>query len=195
MFDQPAIVGICGAPCTGKTTLARWCLRKLQRLGLDCELLEEVARILAKQGVAIDRWMLESDYDAFLAGYLARDGLVSSNIAIADRTPVDHFSYIAVNRNVDSTFSERHQDAALRALECYRLLLYLPIEIPMTDDYFRETSPQYQRDLDREISRMLNQVAVPVVKIRGSRRNRYSTALKAIKQAFPELFQVLAAGA
>jgi len=189
------ILGICGAPCTGKTTLASWLMRKLESQSVESELLPELARLLAEQGVAIDKEMREPDYDAFLAAYHERDAGVLSPLAVADRTPVDHCSYLSVNRNMPPDFVARHEKEALAALERYRLLIYLPVQFPMRDDGFRETSRSYQGELDRAIHRMLDKSPVPVVRLEGYRRKRHRDAFSAVREHWPESFgQLQAAG-
>lgn len=189
------ILGICGAPCTGKTTLALWLHRKLRALDMDCELLPELARLLAAGGVAIDREMHEPDYAAFLAAYGARDTAATAIIAIADRTPIDHCSYLLANRNMAESFVNHHRQVALATMARYRLLVYLPIQFPIQADGFRETSPLYQQELDQAISGLLRQVAAPVVTIRAQRRKRQRLLLAEVRTWWPELFsQPAAAG-
>ena len=187
MADQPRILGICGAPCTGKTTLAGWLTAELAGRGLVCELLPELARLLAAQGVRIDGAMRDQDYDAFLAAYQERDSAARAALAIADRTPVDHLSYLAVNRNVAPDFVSRHRETALDAMRRYRLVLYLPVQFPPQDDSFRETSIAYQRELDGAIEATLPEIAPPVVTVRGDIEETRCRALAAIRQAWRDL--------
>jgi nicotinamide riboside kinase len=182
------ILGISGAPGTGKTTLAGWLHRKLSTIDLDCELLVEPARELAAQGVKIDQEMVASDYDAFIRAYAARDGSANGPLAIADRTPVDHFSYLAANDNLARRLIERHQRLAHEALDRYRQLVYLPIEFPIQADGFRVTSEQYRRALDTAICEMLADVSVPVTVISGNRNQRRRALLATVRQTWPELF-------
>jgi len=170
-MGQPRILGICGAPGTGKTTLAGWLTRKLAAAQRNAELLPELARMLTERGVHIDGAMREADYDAFLAAYEERDRSVLAPLAIADRTPVDHCSYLLVNQNIAPEFLQRHQEIALAALLRYRVMLYLPIQFPIKDNGFRETSPEYQRALDTAITGMLERVDVPIIEIRGNKTN------------------------
>ncbi len=154
----PVLIGICGAPSVGKTTLARKLVLRLAKAGAPAELLPEVARIVAEQGVAIDQAMEAADYDAFLAGYRARDA-AAAGLAIADRTPVDHYSYLAANANAGPELRARHHSAVLHDIARYRLLLYLPIEFPLRADGFRITDPAYQQLLDEAIRALLAEVA------------------------------------
>ena len=181
------IVGISGGPCTGKTTLARWLAQALTERGVRCRLLPEPARLLAPRGVRIDQHMRAADYDAFLTAYAQRDGEARGTLAIADRTPVDHFSYLAANANIPEDFRRKHYRAALAQAHRYRLIVYLPIELPLRDDKFRTTSPHYRRKLDRAIVAMLEEVDVPVVTIHGERETRQQSALDAVARTFPGL--------
>jgi nicotinamide riboside kinase len=190
MVNTPRfILGISGAPGTGKTTLAGWLHRKLSTIDLDCELLAEPARELAAQGVKIDQKMSAGDYDAFIRAYAARDGSASAPLAIADRTPVDHYSYVAANANLERHLVGRHRRLAREALEPYRRLIYLPIEFPLRADGFRVTSEQYRRALDSAIAEMLADVSVPVTVIRGNRNQRRRALLAIVRQTWPELFE------
>jgi len=181
------ILGVTGAPCTGKTTLVDWLGSKLGKLGCDCEQLPEPARMLAGRGVLLDTAQQEEDYDAFLTAYNERDAGATAPLAIADRTPVCHMSYITTNANASQGFVARHRDAALGALAQYRLLLYLPVQFPMVDDGFRETSLDYQHSLDSAISAMLAEVEVPIIELRGDKRQKRQSALAAIREYWPEL--------
>lgn len=186
MVSHPNIVGICGAPCTGKTTLARRLVERLEALGHAAAYLEEPARLLAARGVKIDREMGEADYDNFLTAYKERDS-TPAPLAIADRTPVDHFSYIAANRNLPRRLRERHRRAVHAAMGNYCLLLYLPVELELEDDSFRVTCPEYQRKLDAAIRRMLAAVRTPHVTVKGPVEERLNSALAAISGAWPGL--------
>ena len=188
-MDQPAsvLIGICGAPSVGKTTLARKLVARLAAEGAPAHVLPEVARILAERGVAIDQAMGDSDYDAFLAGYRERDS-GASGLALADRTPVDHFSYLAANANAAPELLARHHAAVLADVRRYRLLLYLPIEFPLRADGFRITDPAYQHRLDAAIRALLDEVAVPWLRLSGQRNARLFAADAAVRAACPEWF-------
>ena len=188
MDSGACILGICGAPCTGKTTLAAWLHRKLQRLNLDCELLVEPARLLAGRGVAIDMHMGPEDYAAFLAAYEQRDHGARAAISIADRTPVDHCSYLRANRNMPPELITQHNDVALAAMSRYRLVVYLPIQFPLRGDGFRVTSREYQQRLDEGIAEMLALLNVPVVTIRAERKKRRRLVFAEVESHWPELF-------
>jgi nicotinamide riboside kinase len=180
------LLGICGAPSTGKTTLAQALSAELRAAGLSCTLLAEPARELARQGVRIDAAMQPQDYDAFLAAYIARDaGCVG--LGIADRTPADHYCYLAVNGGVEPWFEAWHHHAALSALEPYRVLLYLPPELRLVDDRFRITSTEYRQQLDRQLTAFLALSGVPVVEVHGSRAARLAAALAVVHEHWPGL--------
>lgn len=183
------IIGICGAPSTGKTTLAVALVERLHALGLDALYLEEPARRLARQGVKIDAAMGEEDYDAFLLAYKARDS-AAPQLAVADRTPLDHFSYIAANRNLPRALRERHRRAVHAALQRYALLLYLPVEFELEDDSFRVTCREYQHRLDRAIRRMLGAVRTPHAVLSGAVAERLEQALGAISAVLPGLLKM-----
>ncbi len=188
------ILGICGAPCVGKTTLANKLAKHYAGYGGQVELLPELARILAEQGVKIDKEMGEADYDAFLAGYNTRDSETPARLAIADRTPVDHFSYIDVNHNLPTALVERHRRGVLDSTQRYRLLLYLPIQFAMRDDKFRETDTAYQKQLDDSIWRMLEATNIRVEVLRGDKKKRFKQARALIGELWPELGLGSAAG-
>ena len=193
MAVKPRILGLCGAPGTGKTTLASWLHTKLASAGLNCELLPEPARLLAQQGIQIDTTMGTRDYNAFLKAYQQRDRGAQAALAIADRTPVDHCSYLQANRNVPRGFLERHQRHARAAMGQYRLVLYLPVQFPLRNDGFRITSVKYQHELDQAIQAMLARMEVRVVEVRGSKAQRKRTIMNEVQQAWPELFNTAAA--
>jgi nicotinamide riboside kinase len=180
------IAGICGAPCTGKTTLASALWYELSRQGLRVPLLAEPARRLAAQGVKIDDSMGSNDYARFLKAYRLRDRVMAP-LCIADRTPIDHLSYIEVNQNLPQRVREFHRRQAYAALDRYGLLLYLPVEIPLVADGFRVTSAQYQHQLDAAIRRLLGGVSIPVVAVKGEPEERLRQSLFALGQVWPSL--------
>jgi len=187
------IIGICGAPCTGKTTLAEALVERLRSLGLDPGYLQEPARLLVALGVKIDSAMGPVDYDAFLRAYTERDR-AAPEIAVADRTPIDHYSYIAANRNLPRRLRDRHRRAVHKAMERYALLLYLPLELELEDDSFRVTSREYQSKLDKAIRMMLGAVKTPHVILGGTVKDRLEQALNAIGAELPGLLQRQGAG-
>lgn len=180
------ILGICGAPSTGKTTLAQALHARLCQLGADCLLLPEPARELARCGVRIDTAMQAEDYDAFLAAYIARDAACPA-LGVADRTPADHYCYLATNAALPEAFKQRHLTAVLDALARYRALIYLPPELELVDDSFRSTSPRYRLALDAALQEMLRRSGVPVVAIGGAREARLAAALDVARACWPEL--------
>ena len=182
----PNLLGICGAPSTGKTTLARLLHRELTALGVECALLGEPARELAPQGVRIDAAMQPEDYETFLNAYLARDAGCAV-LGVADRTPVDHYSYLAANRGLAPEFMLRHHDAALGALSRYRALLYLPPRLRLVDDRFRITDQAYRDALDTAIRALLRGARVPVFSVTGPRPVRLAAALAVVREHWPEL--------
>lgn len=188
----PNLLGICGAPSTGKTTLARMLHRELSARGVECALLVEPARELAPRGVRIDAAMQPEDYEAFLSAYLARD-TACDVLGVADRTPVDHYSYLAVNQGLALEFLQRHHDAALAALTRYRVLLYLPPRLRLVDDRFRITDQAYRDALDTAIRVLLREARVPVLSISGPRQARLVAALAAVREHWPELTGAAAA--
>lgn len=193
MDGKPAIVGVCGAPGVGKTTLAKAVRRRLAAEGREPEDLPEVARLITAKGVKIDKEMGEADYDAFLQAYAERDA-APRGLAVADRTPVDHYSYVEVNGNTSENVRQRHRQAAVDGIRRYNVLLYLPIQFPLRRDGFRTTDPGYQRRLDTSIRTLLTQVDVPVVRLDGSRNERIRGALDAIHRYCPQYFSSATAG-
>lgn len=186
MPPPPSLLGLSGAPCTGKSTLARALARALGDRGVACALLGEPARELARQGVRIDDAMQLGDYEAFLAAYLQRDAACGV-LGVADRTPADHYSYLAANQPLPADFLRRHHDAALAALARYRAVLYLPPEIPLVDDNFRTLRADYRGALDLAIRALLAQTAVPVVRVSGTAPQRLALALSTVGAYWPEL--------
>ena len=181
MTHQPLLFGICGAPCTGKTTLSRMASRRLTVAGYHCEVLPELARILTARGVKIDDAMGPADYDAFLHAYDERDAQLEAQVTLADRTPIDHYSYLAVNENAVPEQLANHQAHVLSAIKRYNLLFYLPIHFRMRDDGFRNTDPVYQEHLDNAIRKLLNLTDVPVVTLGADKRKRARLVVELIE--------------
>lgn len=62
----------------------------------------------------------------------------------------------------------------------YHLLIYLPIEIKLVDDG-RSIDPVFQKLIDQEYLRLLNELGIKYFQVRGSVEERVGQAIKIIK--------------
>lgn len=171
-------IGICGAHGTGKTTLAN-ALRGALRLPL----ITEQARIAArKMGVTIQDvtrdFELAKKFQARLFRTQVRledelkDGFVS------DRTLADIYGYWRLYDLLPESRKDVFRWYVAEMLpKRYDILVYVPIEIPLVADGFRDTCPVCQRTVDRYIREVLNASDAPYLTVRGTVHERVQEVL------------------
>ncbi|MBI4596280.1 MAG: ATP-binding protein [Candidatus Tectomicrobia bacterium] len=141
-------IAIIGAQGTGKTTLAKAVSEELS-LPLICEGAREISELL--QIKSPDQVHLQ------LAMFLQQAILIRQIILercignfISDRSTVDCFVYWQrlVGSNIEPDITRLYERAAKEHAQGYQLLVFCPIEFPLTDDSFRYTNEQFQGEID-----------------------------------------------
>lgn len=126
-------IALTGAHGVGKTTLARELAKRL-----DLPLITDRARKAAKF-LGIDQ---ANDLRAVLVQQLAEE-MRNSEGFVSDRSVLDLFAYwVAYGLKYD----QFHTDICRNAK--YDLLVYVPVETPLTDDGFRDVDLEFQRLVD-----------------------------------------------
>lgn len=139
-------VALTGAPCVGKTTLAR-ALAEALRLPLLPERSREVARAWGYTPASVPearrldyQWaILERQIEAELAH--AETGYIS------DRCPIDslcHFAFYGPLHGWPQADERRYRRAVEDRLAGYDLLVVIPPMFPIVDDGERITDPAFQ---------------------------------------------------
>jgi ATPase family associated with various cellular activities (AAA). len=160
-------IALTGSHGTGKTTLAWHLANKL-----DLPLIVDRARDVAKKAEIKHVWDLRQD--KFRAAYfqclVLIDRLSSEQKGasfISDRSTLDLLAYWQAYG-----LPENKAYQSLCLANPYDLLVYVPIEFPPAADGFRDTDPEFQREVDRRIRELLQLVPWPVVAVSGSVEER-----------------------
>ncbi|MBO8138725.1 MAG: ATP-binding protein [Desulfotomaculum sp.] len=145
-------IGICGAPGTGKTTLS-----KIVAEELKLPHIEEQARVAARQlGITRPSRDIKNNPQLGLAYELlclvmqleSEDKYKRS--FVSDRTVIDIAVYWRKWYSINSPSSLNRSifELCRRRSKLYNLVVYIPPEIPLEDDRFRSTDPDYQSEMD-----------------------------------------------
>lgn len=179
-----------GAQGTGKTTM----LKKFE--GGQFELITEVVRNLAKQGLPINQMGYIATQDKVYAEYYK---LLTQQISyISDRGLVDVIAYTmeALTRAMNEGKDDRLSMFNLMAMQLAALLqfnadnpdvvyCYFPIEFDVVDDGTRSTDEEYRKTIDSNIRAILDWAQIDYLEIRGSVEEREATLRNMIDTMSP----------
>lgn len=165
-------IAIVGSFSTGKTTLAERVAREL-----DLPLLPEAAREIVELGFKLDKDATpEAETLIFLKQY---NNELSYSEFVGDRSLIDTMAYAGW---VLDNQADKRKEIALWA-ECERLaerqlrtnyshVYYLPIEFPIVLDGLRPDDPEFQREIDQRILKLLDTHSITYNEITGSVEER-----------------------
>lgn len=179
-------IAFVGAHGTGKTTLARQVESKLLDEGLSVRLVPEIPRIVCEQ--ARDPEFFRRGHNSvtkqilLLAGQPIYDAEAASqaDIVISDRSLLDHWAYTTFlfgsELRKEGIFDPL--DALVRTYcELYDAIFYVPIEFPAIDDGTRESDPDFQEGIAREMESHLARLNLMSTRVIGSVEERAATVL------------------
>lgn len=160
-----------GSLSTGKTTLAELLARRL-----DLPLLPEAAREIAALGFKLDKdATAETETLIFLKQY--NNELAYSDF-VSDRSLIDVMAYAGwvldnQPRRLENALWDECERLAERQLRTnYSHVFYLPIEFPIVPDDLRPMDPEFQKDIDQRIVKLLETYDVRYQTITGSVEER-----------------------
>jgi nicotinamide riboside kinase len=170
---------IVGSFSTGKTTLAELIARRL-----ELPLLPETAREVAALGFKLDREATpETETLIFLKQY---NNELSIPEFVGDRSLLDVMAYAGwvldnQPRRKESALWEECERLGERHLRTnYSHVFYLPIEFPIVSDGLRPNDPEFQKEIDQRIVRLL-----------GSHGIRYETVKGSVEERLQQIESVL----
>lgn len=147
-------IAIVGSFSTGKTTTAEILAREL-----DLPLLPEVAREVVELGFKLDKDASpETETLIFMRQY---NNEISTEEFVGDRSMIDVMAYAGwVLDHRERTKEFYLWDECVRLAErtlrtAYSHVFYLPIEFPIVLDGLRPDDPEFQKDIDERILRLL----------------------------------------
>ena len=164
-------IAIVGSFSTGKTTTAEILARRL-----DLPLLPEVAREVVELGFKLDKDASpETETLIFMRQY---NNEISTESFVGDRSMIDVMAYagwVLDNRPRSKEFylwdeCVRLAERTLRT--AYSHVFYLPIEFPIVLDGLRPDDPEFQKDIDERILRLLRTHDIEYETITGSVSDR-----------------------
>lgn len=160
-----------GSLSTGKTTLAELLARRL-----DLPLLPEAAREIAALGFKLDKdATAETETLIFLKQY---NNELAYRDFVSDRSLIDVMAYggwVLDNqpRRLENALWEECERLAERQLRTnYSHVFYLPIEFPIVPDDLRPMDPEFQKDIDERIVKLLETYDVRYQTLTGSVEER-----------------------
>lgn|GEM_PF-4170360 len=186
----PLRVALIGAHGTGKTTLLRALLDRLQSLQIRAVGLPEAPREIIKRSNdpeffrrghnTVHRQML------ILLVHLIQELGVGADvdIVIGDRSLLDHWAYARYlfSEELASTDTlHLYEEFIMQHCAGYDLLFLLPIEFDVVDDGTREKDGLFQREIEGYILDLVSKYNLQVLPVVGSVETRLEVCLEAIQ--------------
>src|ERR687895_1690914 len=160
-------IAIVGSFSTGKTTLAEALARDL-----ELPLLPETAREVVELGFKLDKDATpETETLIFLKQF---NNEISTPEFVGDRSLIDVMAYAGwvldnQPRRKESALWEECERLAERNLRTnYSHVFYLPIEFPIVPDGLRPMDPEFQKEINDRVLKLLDTHAVRFTTVKGS---------------------------
>lgn len=144
-------VSLTGAPCVGKTTLAR-ALAEHLHLPLLPERSREVARDWGYTPASVPEELRLPFQWAILERQIEAEDQHADTGYISDRCPIDslcHFEYFGPLHGWPAAEEARYRRSVEARLAGYDLLIVIPPMFPIVDDGERIADPTFQSDFQR----------------------------------------------
>ena len=165
-YFGPIQIAVIGTHGVGKTTLCFELAAALKRLDLSVDLVKEVAR---KCPLPINRETTDDAQNWILHTQVAEEiGLAGDfDVIVCDRAVVDNYAYMvhATGRRPEIEPFIRHWMAT------YTMLVKVPVLAPPSFDGTRDTSVDFQADIDRLIDELLDEFELPRLELPGETRD------------------------
>jgi len=161
-------IAFIGSHGVGKTTLCYELAARLKKQDRVVDLVMEVARscplpINRETTIDAQAWILHTQIAQELAA-TARGGVV-----VCDRSVLDNYAYL-----VHATGRRASYDALIGEwVATYHALIKVPVLDPPSFDGTRDTSMQFQHEIDRLIDTLADAMQVPCVSLDVSRREQW----------------------
>ncbi|HVL91611.1 MAG TPA: ATP-binding protein [Actinomycetota bacterium] len=170
-------IAVVGSFSTGKTTLAEVAAQELK-----LPLLPEVAREVAAMGFKLDKdATVETEALIFLKQY--RNEMTHRDF-IGDRSLIDVMTYAGwvldhqERRKEFALWDECVEIARHHLRSQYSHVFYLPIEFDIVPDGLRPMDPDFQRDIDERMVRIMHDNDIDYEPLRGTVEERLEALSK-----------------
>jgi nicotinamide riboside kinase len=151
-------IAFIGSHGVGKTTLCFDLAGRIKKLDLSVDLVKEVVRdcplpINQETTLEAQAWILHTQ--------IAREIAAASRfqVVVCDRSVVDNYAYLVHAAGRRETFDP----LVRRWVRTYDGLFKVPVGSPPTYDGTRDTSVEFQREIDWTIDRLLSEFEVPAI--------------------------------
>lgn len=176
----------CGAHSTGKTTI----LNQFKDSGK--EIITEVVRNLAKNGVKINREGDEKGQKKIFAEYLKL--FKEKSNFVSDRGLIDVVAYTVYLSRIGKV-SEKFADKQLKDLHKFVInnpdivYFFFPIEFDIVEDGVRDNDEQFRKDIEEIIVSILASLGLKFVVVSGTVEERMNK-IKRVENWFEEYEQL-----
>lgn len=174
-------IAIVGSFSTGKTTLAEEVAPKL-----DVPLLPEVAREIVELGFKLDKdATVETEALIFLRQYYNE---MTHPEFVGDRSLIDALAYAGwvlehQPRRKEFALWDSCLDIAKHQLRSnYTHVFYLPVEFDIVADGLRPMDPEFQRDIDERMLKLLHHYDIRYETLTGSVEDRTQALLRSVER-------------
>lgn len=183
-ISQAPFIAMCGAQGTGKSTLAEALIPELNKLFGNTTLIQGIARQLkAQKGISVDKDASVESKLMIESAYMDLEKDLKKVPKLFCRSIVDRYAYARAKPLDMDVYYNKMVPAYMFE---YDVLIYVPIEeqVPLAADGFRNTDPEFQQTVDKEIRKIIREYTIPVQVVTGTVEERKTTALTAIKLRF-----------
>ena len=177
-------VAVTGTHSVGKTTFISDLSPYIVKTYPTAVFIDEVARRLIKKGFKITP-LTEYGIIHYLKEYLISERNSNSEFVLADRSLLDLYSYITVDKSphIRHGYLELIREIFLLENRFFDFYFYIPIEFPMEQDGARSPNEQYRQAVDQQIVYNMQTNGIRFVTLTGSREKRLETAVNALSLA------------
>ena len=170
-----------GAQGTGKTTVLN-----MFKENTDYNVITEVVRNLSKKGIKINEQGNEEGQKTIFNCYLDtfnehQNDLCSNWISDRGLTDVLSYSYYHYTKgdlSLDEMNWEIYQLCKFNKSNPNILYVYFPIEFDVVDDGVRSIDPEYRKNIDSYIKKILDLAHINYITVTGTPQERYDYIMK-----------------
>jgi nicotinamide riboside kinase len=190
-MNRPVRVALAGAHGTGKTTLAKALVQRLESSGLVARCLLEAPReICTAAGDPIffrrgNNTLLRQNL-IFLVHLMQEFNSIlgDADIVISDRSLLDHWAYTLY------LFKEELEDQGVSGIyeafiidHCrkYDFIFFTPVEFSVLDDGTREGDKDFQADIQRSMLDLIEAYRIEMLIVKGSIQERTDYCAKVVE--------------
>lgn len=183
-FDKipldPLKVGILGSHGTGKTTL----VDVVEFDFANDHIVHTVEEVASRCPHSINRettpqsqeWILREQIRAEM------DAPHDCDLILSDRTTLDNLAYsYTIFHKFDPHDFISLERMAIRWMDTYDILAYLPVEFGLEDNGIRDTDPTFQEEVDGNIRALIRRYDLPIRELRPDFNERWKEITQVIE--------------